>query len=58
MQNFWRTKFTPKFTPGNFFYTGTACGACDKYEVCDDDDDDGSYDVDADGCEGVGDGDD
>ena len=22
------------FTPDRFFYTGTACGACDKYEVC------------------------
>ena len=22
------------FTPDNFFYTGTTCGACDKYEVC------------------------
>ena len=22
-----------------FVYTGTACGAYDKYEVCDDDDD-------------------
>ena len=23
-----------KMTPGDFFYTGTACGACDKYQLC------------------------
>ena len=64
MQNFWRIKFTPKYTVNYcvllcitqqihsklpifrdksvkiytiyaiFFYTGTACGACDKYELC------------------------
>ena len=26
-----------KMTPGDFFYTGTACGACEKYEVCNND---------------------
>lgn len=29
-----------KITPGKFFYTSTAGGACDKYEVCDNDDND------------------
>ena len=25
--------FWNKITPGKFFYTGTACGACDKYQA-------------------------